>query len=291
MIFNSKQLEELDNVNDGTSNIFENPGDESSTSSDSSETALAWRRTVLEEALANVKRSAARPVDPTMTYEIGSLLFDREQRSYGRVKRSVPGFLDISYLLGGEREFGKLNVKAFLKEFGESKTVTELARCLDLQESEILTKLISLGLNPNVIDGSDEAQTPMSDEDVAAQNAEALLGSLDDDESSAPVEKKAAKKTKAKKAKGKTKTPKALATEPGNATDRRKKRAKQIADIPIPSKPANPIDDPNTFIRQNFDNMSNRELARSTGLSEHTIRRKLGEWKLKRTKKISRKKS
>ncbi|MBL93197.1 MAG: hypothetical protein CMH56_15460 [Myxococcales bacterium] len=293
MIFNSKQLEELDNVNDGTSNIFENPGDESSTSNDSSETALAWRRTVLEEALANVKRSAARPVDPSMTYEIGSLLFDREQRNYGRVKRSVPGFLDISYLVGGEREFGKLNVKAFLKEFGESKTVTELARCLDLQESEILTKLISLGLNPNVAEGTADAQAaaPMSDEDLAAQNAENLLGSLAEDTASAPAEKKAAKKSKAKKAKSKAKAAKAQPVEAGNATDRRKKRAKQIADMPIPSKPANPIDDPNTFIRQNFDNMSNRELARSTGLSEHTIRRKLGEWKLKRTKKISRKKS
>ena len=291
MIFNSKQLEELDNVNDGTSNIFENPGDESSTSSDSSETALAWRRTVLEEALANVKRSAARPVDPTMTYEIGSLLFDREQRNYGRVKRSVPGFLDISYLVGGEREFGKLNVKAFLKEFGESKTVTELARCLDFQESEILTKLIALGLSPNVVEGAANAQaaTPETDEDLAAQNAEELLGSLDVDAPSAPTEKKAGKKAKAKKAKAKT--AKVQAVEPGNATDRRKKRAKQIADMPIPSKPANPIDDPNTFIRQNFDTMSNRELARSTGLSEHTIRRKLGEWKLKRTKKISRKKS
>ena len=47
-------------------------------------------------------------------------------------------------------------------------------------------------------------------------------------------------------------------------------------------KAINPIDDPNGYIKANFQEMSNRELARYTGLSEHTIRRKLGEWGLKR---------
>jgi hypothetical protein len=41
----------------------------------------------------------------------------------------------------------------------------------------------------------------------------------------------------------------------------------------------------NSYIKQNFKSMSNRELARRTGLSEHTIRRKLGEWGLKRDKR------
>lgn len=41
----------------------------------------------------------------------------------------------------------------------------------------------------------------------------------------------------------------------------------------------------NSYIKQNFKGMSNRELARRTGLSEHTIRRKLGEWGLKRDKR------
>lgn len=44
------------------------------------------------------------------------------------------------------------------------------------------------------------------------------------------------------------------------------------------------IEDANTYIRENYKTMSNRELARQTGLSEHTIRRKLGEWGLKRIK-------
>jgi hypothetical protein len=44
----------------------------------------------------------------------------------------------------------------------------------------------------------------------------------------------------------------------------------------------NPIDDPNGYIKAHYQELSNRELARLTGLSEHTIRRKLGEWGLKR---------
>lgn len=44
-------------------------------------------------------------------------------------------------------------------------------------------------------------------------------------------------------------------------------------------------EDINNYIKQNFKTMSNRELARRTGLSEHTIRRKLGEWGLKRDKR------
>lgn len=45
-----------------------------------------------------------------------------------------------------------------------------------------------------------------------------------------------------------------------------------------------PVRDPNGYIKQNFALMSNKEIALATGLSEHTIRRKLGEWGLKRKK-------
>jgi hypothetical protein len=45
------------------------------------------------------------------------------------------------------------------------------------------------------------------------------------------------------------------------------------------------VGDVNTFIRNNYKTLSNRELARRIGLSEHTIRRKLGEWGLKRDKR------
>ncbi len=47
----------------------------------------------------------------------------------------------------------------------------------------------------------------------------------------------------------------------------------------------NPKIDPNKYIQEKFQNMNNKELAKITGFSEHTIRRKLGEWRLKRQKK------
>lgn len=45
------------------------------------------------------------------------------------------------------------------------------------------------------------------------------------------------------------------------------------------------ISDINSYIKDNFQTLSNREMARQIGLSEHTIRRKLGEWGLKREKR------
>lgn len=45
------------------------------------------------------------------------------------------------------------------------------------------------------------------------------------------------------------------------------------------------ISDINSYIKDNFQTLSNREMARQIGLSEHTIRRKLGEWGLKRDKR------
>lgn len=46
-----------------------------------------------------------------------------------------------------------------------------------------------------------------------------------------------------------------------------------------------PIADPNGYVRQNYSYLSNKQLASLTGFSEHTIRRKLGEWGLKRAGK------
>ena len=281
MIFNSKQLEELESASDTSSNIFESPGESVAGTNENNETALAWRRAVLEEALANVKRSGTRPVDPAMTYEIGSLLFDRDNRRYGRVKRSVPGFLDIHYLTGGDREYGKLNVKNYLK-VGETKSVGELALALDAPESEIITKLKGLGLNPQMSQVVETVENTATAPQLDLVGEDFLAGVSRD------LEKSDAAPRRLRKTKAKGKATKEKSKNEGNALDRRRKRAKQIADMPIPEDPANPIDDPNTFIRQNYFTMSNRELARAT--ASNTIRRKLGEWKLKRNKKLPRKK-
>lgn len=64
------------------------------------------------------------------------------------------------------------------------------------------------------------------------------------------------------------------------------KKAAGAAKTKAASKSRDPgITDVNAYIKENFKTMSNREMARHVGLSEHTIRRKLGEWGLKRAKR------
>lgn len=75
----------------------------------------------------------------------------------------------------------------------------------------------------------------------------------------------------------------------GGSRKRGGSKAKTKEAAPAASKPAAvkaaDVGDVNAFIRANYKTLSNRELARRIGLSEHTIRRKLGEWGLKRDKR------
>ncbi|MFH1812252.1 MAG: hypothetical protein ABIJ09_26175 [Pseudomonadota bacterium] len=73
----------------------------------------------------------------------------------------------------------------------------------------------------------------------------------------------------------------------GSKKASRSKAKPAAAAPPAKAAPAKTADvgDINTFIRSNYKTLSNRELARRIGLSEHTIRRKLGEWGLKRDKR------
>jgi hypothetical protein len=98
----------------------------------------------------------------------------------------------------------------------------------------------------------------------------------------APVKAEKAAPAKAEKAAekpAKAKAPEKAAEKADKAAD---KKAPAAAAAAKTGKAINPIDDPNSYIKANYSEMSNRELARVTGLSEHTIRRKLGEWSLKR---------
>lgn len=290
LIFNSKQLEELESIHDSTG-AFEEESDDAGME-DVGEAAMEWRRGLLEEAAENVKRAKGRPVDPNIIYDAGSLLYDRESRRFGRVNRSVPGYLRIVYLTGGDREYGLLDVASYLKEYAAVKKVSELARQLGMNENDVERELDRLDLTALEDEGSELDGAALDDDDIDSMEA-------------APVEEPAPKADKKadKKAKG-AKAEKADAKKADKASakaDKADKKAKAADDdkadkkakgkkAPPPAakkgsgKKANPIDDPNAFIRQNFQEMSNRELARHTGLSEHTIRRKLGEWGLKRKK-------
>lgn len=288
LIFNSKQLEELESMHD-SSGSFEEESDESG-SDDVGEGAMEWRRSLIEEASENVKRAKTRPVDPGITYEIGSLLLDRESQRFGRVNRSVPGYLRILYLTGGDREYGLLDVHSYLQEAATGKRLSELALQLGMAEADVERELDHLGLTPLEEEQEDEAASSQAAQGAEGERSKSAQAAEPAKKSSrksgaAGASKSAAKKASAAKseaagAKPAKKARRATSKPARSAAARAAKATAVITD----GKKANPIDDPNEFIRQNYMEMSNRELARHTGLSEHTIRRKLGEWGLKRKK-------
>lgn len=336
MIFNSKQLEELENIHDSTG-AFEEEGDDDAGFDEVGEAAMDWRRGLIEEAAENIKRAKTRPVEPHIQYNIGSMLFDREEKRFARVQRSVPGYLKIVYLSGGDREYGSLDVIAFLKDQGAQKRLSELSEQLGLPDSEVALELDRLGIIP-----LEEPETPEAAADAAAaaaaaptdaavpppfvraaggkkaaaepveeeeeEEAPALVEDEEGNLVARPVGGKAPQKPtpgkpgarpQAAAPKGaKTQPPSAARTQPPAAAKTQPptkvpagaaKKPLNGTTPPVAAKGAggkgvNPIDDPNGYIKAHFNEMSNRELARLTGLSEHTIRRKLGEWSLKRKK-------
>jgi len=251
VIFSSKQLERIENIHD-SSGRFDEENSENSNENDNGDGAMEWRRGMLEEATESVKRARTRPVDPSITYEIKSMLFDRESRRFARVSASVPGYLRLQYLTGGDREYGLLDVDQYLVEFGSTKSVSELAKQLGLDFQSVAEHLESLDIVP-------------LPEKVDPKKRSKKEGK----KSRAPAKAKAVKAAPAAPTKAKAKV----------AKPKSRGKSKDNGDA------NDPIGSPNAFIKQHYMEQSNRELARETGLSEHTIRRKLGEWGLKRKKR------
>ena len=345
MIFNSKQLEELENIHDSTG-AFEEEGEDDGNFEEIGEAAMDWRRGLIEEAAENIKRAKTRPVEPHLTYPIGSMLFEREARRFARVQRSVPGYLKIIYLSGGDREFGNLDVVGYLRDYGAEKRLSELSEQLGMNDVDVATELERLGITP-VEEPEAEAEAAAAD-GAAAEAADGAVPTAPGPpagkkgkgkgevagavvvappvaakgkpgaphKGSAVVAAKpqkgaapppppplpaAAKKgvtTLPQAAKGKPAPAPAPKAPPGKVADKLTKAAKPadkkavaapaekkkavVASSSTSTSKINPIDDPNSYIKAHYLEMSNRELARFTGLSEHTIRRKLGEWGLKR---------
>jgi hypothetical protein len=330
MIFNSKQLEELENIHDSTG-AFEEEGDEESGFDEVGEAAMDWRRGLIEEAAENIKRAKGRPVESQLTYPIGSMLFERDARRFARVQRSIPGYLKIVYLSGGDREFGTLDVQVYLREYGAEKRLSELSEQLGMADIDVAIQLERLGITPLeeldapeevvaveeatlpppplptrgkrpaaavVVDDSDEDEDEdaVDEEEAVAVVAEPAAAKSKGRDTKLPmpapvkgkVEAKVSKKPAAPEkapvvaaAPEKPMSAKAVAAKAVRAS-KAEKPEKSDAKKGKGGKSINPIDDPNGYIKANFQEMSNRELARYTGLSEHTIRRKLGEWGLKR---------
>jgi DNA-binding CsgD family transcriptional regulator len=354
-VFN-KQLEELESLADSTGLYDDQQEDDEEEVQ--AEPSMEWRRAALEEGYSRVKRAKGRPVDPNKVYEIGTLLFEPAEGKFGRVKRSVPGYLCIQFLRGGEREYGRRpDVETYLRENHRGKTASELATQLGLTETEVQGHLNRLGLvrvdsipgleSPAGDDHAKEAKAPkkskaskdnipgMVEEEFpssesrshkaqpAKGNKTKLPAPARDEEDVAPLKEplppkgKDHKSTLPQKAKTQvpTKAPAPVVANksvvgshktglPGKSQVPPVKVTGKTIPPPVKGKSQLPVkaaaasgkttippagrgmtaEDANKYIQKHFQAMSNRDLAAKTGLSEHTIRRKLGEWGLKRTR-------
>lgn len=281
MVLDRKHFDDLDDFCDFDDKI------ETSCDGDLSENGpshpLSWRRIIIEKAVSNVKKAVESKTDLKVSYRKGDLVFDEESSKFGRVIESKPGFLNLSLLAGGKLVRRDVNQLDFVRENRQKLTLKEMSNTLFLSEVEVIALLNQLELATD----KEAAQKKAVVKDQPAIKEK-------------PVVIKAAKKIVEKKAVVvKTKAPKEIKKHAIKSTVKlaAKKKDKVVVKKKIGSLKetlinftkllpkgvtTDPVMDPNGYIQQNFLLMNNRELATATGLSEHTIRRKLGEWNLKR---------
>lgn len=215
---------------------------------------LSWRRKLIEKAAFNVKKAHSNKADPSSAYEKGALVFDGEANKFGRVVKSRPGFLSLVLLDGEELVRKDIDPLTFIRENRQKLTLPQMASELFLSEVEIIGLLNQLEAEP-------------------VKEAKAIK---------LPKKEIATKGTK----KAQTSPVKSLALPKPIKIAAKKPSLVDSSVVFTKLLPkgvtTDPVMDPNGYIQQNFLLMSNRELSLATGLSEHTIRRKLGEWNLKR---------
>lgn len=234
---------------------------------------LSWRRVIIEKAVNNVKKALEHKADVKASYKKGDLVFDEEANKFGRVVESRPGFLNLSLLGGGKLIRQDVNPIDFVRAHRQKLTLPEMAEKLFITEIEILSLLNQLELEGEKVSEikakPSTSKMPKKQGLIKAKTLkkplEVRVVTHDKSPLKAPPLKLAAKKKDFSKKKNIVSKDNLSFTKllPKGAT-------------------TDPVRDPNGYIQQNFLMMSNRELAVATGLSEHTIRRKLGEWNLKR---------
>lgn len=218
---------------------------------------LAWRRSVIEKAAINVKKALSNKADLSTSYDKGALVFDEEANKFGRVSESRPGLLSLVLLNGQKLVRKDVDPLNFVRENRHKLTLPQMASELSFSEIEVIGLLNQLELEASPV--KDKVSKLPKKELVAKE----------------PIFKKAQVPVKA------------MSLEKAVKLSAKKKTS--LADSSVvfskllpKGATTDPVVDPNGYIQQNFLLMSNKELSVATGLSEHTIRRKLGEWHLKR---------
>ena len=275
-MFNSKRLEELESIQDSVSELEEEAaaGAETETFDDGAESAMAWRRGMIERAALAVKKNSRRHIDPESNYPLGTLLFDRKAKKFGRVVVCRPGVIQLAYLRSGQTEIRESQINI------EFEITPQAEASKGSSKSKSKTKAPPAATKPAAATKLKTKTEPVVKAKAAEPQPKVAPAKKAPVSKAAPAQKS---KPEAKKAPAKVaaKSKKPIAKAPA-------KKPVRDDEIYIHSLPkgvtTDPIADPNGYIRQNYRLMSNKELATITGLSEHTIRRKLGEWSLKRPK-------
>lgn len=276
MVLDRKQFDDFDDFADFDDKIdattdIDAPGGMRGNSS------LGWRRAIIERAAINVRKAVELKADLHATYKSGMLVFDDEANKFGRVLEARPGFLNMALLSGGKLVKQDIDQLDFIKKNRQKLTLPELAKELSLTEVEIIALLNQIELEqekrPTAALKAPPKATPKVK--IAAKAPKKPELKMVAPEKSKPVVAKATKPAikiaaQSKKVKGK----KTVSVSKESAVSFAKFLPKGVS--------TDPVVDPNGYIKQNFLVMSNKELARATSLSEHTVRRKLGEWGLKR---------
>lgn len=242
--------------------------------------ALSWRRAIIERAANNVKKAFESKADLKALYKKGSLVFDEQANKFGRVLESRPGFLNMCLLAGGNLVRQDVNPVDFVRVNRHQLTLPEIAKTLFLSEVEVMILLNQVELESERDSG---VAKPHKEVKLVKHKAPAKAPA---EKLKLVVKKKINVKTGAE-----SKLPKPsikLAAKKKSSPVKKVTATATVKDSVTFTKllpkgaTTDPVVDPNGYIQQNFLMMSNRELATATGLSEHTIRRKLGEWNLKR---------
>ena len=103
MILNSKQLEELEHLHDTVSEFDEeaNLGGDGEEFDEIAEGALAWRRGMIEKAVATVKKTDLPALSSKDEHAVGTLVYDTINNRFARVKTSSKTLVELMYVSGG----------------------------------------------------------------------------------------------------------------------------------------------------------------------------------------------
>lgn len=271
MVLGNKHFDDLDDFSAFDEKL--ECGDDSEASEPGPNSALAWRKPLIEKAVLNVRKASELKIDINSLYPQGTLLFDDESHRFARVLESRPGFLNLAFVSGGKLIKQSVNKLDFVRKNRVKLTLQEMAEELCISEVQVIGLL-------NQIEMEQEKQAASLKPKIIASVKTAVKK---------PIVSVLAPKPAAVKQITPTKVPMKIAAKKPGVSKKSKISLAPAKDNSVSftkllpkGATTDPVRDPNGYIQQNFLLMSNKELAVATGLSEHTVRRKLGEWGLKR---------